>query len=161
MTFLSWCTDYEVGVAQIDREHHGLFDLINEYHEAHSGGACDREIALVLNRLVAYAEEHFQHEEALMSASAYPLLEAHRELHGKLAQTVFAINERLAVDAARAGAEILPFVKNWLVEHIVRNDMDVADFLRRESDHAAPLDAASEERGDVAAALAAAELAAS
>jgi len=137
MAFLSWRKDYEVGVAQIDAEHHGLFDLINAFHDTRARGDSRREVALVLNRLVAYAEEHFQHEEKLMSENGYPNLEMHREQHGELVASIFAINERLAADTVKASTEILPFIKNWLVEHIVKNDMDIGDFLRLKSRQAA------------------------
>ena len=133
MPFLSWRKEYAVGVAQIDAEHRGLFDLINAYHDIHARANSSREAAKILNRLVAYAEEHFQHEEKLMSDGGYPPLDAHRQQHSEFVASIFAINERLAVDTARANAEILPFVKNWLVEHIIRSDMEIADFLRRKA----------------------------
>lgn len=148
MAFLSWRRDYEVGVAQIDAEHRGLFDLVNEFHDARARGDAARETAKVLNRLVAYAEEHFQHEEKLMSDSGYPRLEAHRALHSDLVSSVFAINERLEADAGRASTEILPFLRNWLVEHIVKNDVDIGEFLRRKARGSAPPDEQAVEAGE-------------
>ena len=136
MAFMSWRKDYAVGVAQIDAEHHGLFDLVNEFHDTYAHGDSRRKAAQVLNRLVAYAEEHFQHEEQLMGESGYPLLDQQKELHSELVASIFAINERLAADTARASTEILPFIKNWLVEHIVKNDMDIGEFLRRKNNQA-------------------------
>ena len=136
MTFLSWRDDYAVGVRQIDAEHRSLFDLINEFHDTHARGHSRKQIAQVLNRLVVYAETHFQNEERLMGENGYPLLEMHREQHGKLVSSVFAINERLASDVDKASIEILPFIKSWLVGHIVNNDMDIGVFLRRKTDRA-------------------------
>jgi len=136
MAFLSWRRDYEVGVKLIDAEHRGLFDLINEFHDTRARGNAGKEAAQVLNRLIAYAEEHFQHEEKLMSDNGYRLLDQHRQLHSDLVSSIFAINERLAADTANASAEILPFIKNWLVEHIIQHDMDIGDFMRRKSGQA-------------------------
>lgn len=138
MAFLSWRKDYAVGVKQIDAEHRGLFDLINALHDTQARAGSSRDAARILNRLVAYAEEHFQHEERLMSDSGYPLLDAHREQHSAFVASIFAINERLALDTVRAGAEILPFAKNWLVKHIIRSDMEIAEFLRRKARQTIP-----------------------
>jgi len=137
MAFLSWRRDYEVGVAQIDAEHHGLFDLINEFHDTHARGDARKETAQVLNRLVAYAEEHFQHEEKLMSDSGYPQLDKQRAQHSALVASIFEINERLAADTAKGSTQILPLLKDWLVVHIVKSDMDLGDFLRRRDNQAA------------------------
>lgn len=133
MTFMSWRKDFEVGVAQIDAEHRHLFDLINAFHETYAGGDTRTEIAQVLNRLVAYAEEHFQHEEQLMRDSAYPQLDMHMELHSELVLSIFAINEKLAADPVKASTDIVHFLKSWLLQHILQRDMDIAEFLKRKS----------------------------
>jgi len=136
MTFLSWRKDYAVGVPQIDAEHRSLFGLVNDFHETYTRDGGGSETHRMLNRLVAYADEHFQHEETLMSENDYPLLEKHQQLHSDLVASVFRINERLAADPARAGAETLQFVKKWLHDHILQDDMDIADFLRRKAEQA-------------------------
>lgn len=71
MAFISWCKDYEIGVWQVDAEHRKLFDLVNDYYNKHIQGNNRKEIERVLNALVAYAEEHFQNEEALMLADQF------------------------------------------------------------------------------------------
>jgi len=137
MTFMSWRKDYEVGVPQIDAEHRLLFDLVNEFHDTYARGGTQREIAHLLNRLIAYAEEHFQHEEKLMSDNGYPQLDLHQKLHSELVLSVFAINEGLAADTVKASKETVQFLKSWLLDHILKHDMDIGDFLRRKSMQAA------------------------
>jgi hemerythrin-like metal-binding protein len=136
MTFLSWRRDYEIGVPQIDAEHHRLADMVNTFHETYLRGGSREEIPHLLNQLIAYAEEHFQHEEKLMSDSGYPRLDEQRALHEELVTSIFAINERLSADRTKAGAEVLQFIKNWLLDHIVKHDMDIGDFLRRKASKA-------------------------
>ena len=136
MTLLSWRKDYEVGVSQIDTEHHRLFDLVNVFHENYLKGDGPKEIPRMLNQLVAYAQEHFQHEEDLMSENDYPLLDKHRDQHSELVTSIFEINNRFAADPVKASAETLQFLKNWLHDHIVHDDMDIADFLLRKANQA-------------------------
>jgi len=140
MTFMSWRKDYEVGVPQIDAEHHRLFDLINEFHDTFVRGEARNDVARVLNRLVAYAEEHFQHEEQLMSDNGYPQLDMHKALHHELVLSIFAINERLAAAAVKTSTETVQFLKNWLLDHILQHDMDIGDFLRRKNKQASKID---------------------
>jgi len=136
MTFLSWRKEYEIGVPQIDAEHHHLVDLINAFHETYLRGESSEEIPRLLNQLVAYAEEHFQHEELLMSASDYPRLDEQRAQHEELVASIFAINEKFSADRTKAGAEVLHFIKNWLLDHMVKYDMDIGDFLRHKANKA-------------------------
>jgi hemerythrin len=132
MTFLSWRNDYEVQHSQIDSEHRELFRLVNEFHDKSSSKESQVESSQTLSKLVAYAEEHFQHEEALMEIAGYPQLEHHRELHVDLVSSIFDLNSRLAADSVKLNAGTLSFLKNWLVEHIVHEDMDFRDFRLRQ-----------------------------
>ena len=140
MTFLSWRNDYEVGVPLNDAEHHRLFDLVNEFHETYLSGEASKGIPKILNQLVAYAQAHFEHEETLMSENNYPMLEQHRNQHDDLVTSAFAINERLAADPAAASAETLKFAHQWLQNHILHDDMDIADFLKRKANQARKLE---------------------
>ncbi len=130
MAFLSWRSDYEIGVKQVDAEHRKLFDLVNEYHDKHLHGANRKEIERILNSLVAYAEEHFQSEEAIMEQYGYPRLEDHRKQHADLFISIFDITQKLLDEPAKADRETLSFLRKWLRDHIVQDDVDIGQFLR-------------------------------
>jgi hemerythrin len=144
MILLSWQDDYRVGVPLIDQEHRYLFALINEFHDKHASGDPHRQVILVLNRLVAYAEQHFQHEEALMKEYGYPRLAHQHELHEELYSSIFALNERLSSETARVDADTLRFLRHWLLGHILKEDMDIGDFMRRKSIQAQKAEIAQE-----------------
>ena len=133
MDLLSWRPEYQVGVRLIDTEHKYLFKLINEFHAKHARGNSLKQCLLVLNRLVAYAEEHFQHEEALMQKIDYPRYDRQKELHRQLYSSIFELSEKLSMADALVDAETMRFLKHWIVEHIVKEDTDIGDFLRRKS----------------------------
>ena len=133
MIFLSWREEYLVGIAQIDAEHQYLFKLINDFHDEHARGGKSQDVLHVLNRLVAYAEEHFQHEEALMRSIDYPGLARQQALHEKLFSSIFTLNEKLSQSAAEVDSETLRFLKHWLVGHIVKEDMEIGDFMKRQA----------------------------
>ncbi|MCX7249024.1 MAG: bacteriohemerythrin [Burkholderiales bacterium] len=133
MIFLSWREEYLVGIAQIDAEHQYLFKLINDFHDEHARGGKSQDVLHVLNRLVAYAEEHFQHEEALMRSIDYPGLARQQALHEKLFSSIFTLNEKLSLSSATVDSETLRFLKDWLVEHIVKDDTAIGDFMKRQA----------------------------
>lgn len=130
MAFISWRKDYEIGVKQIDAEHRKLFELVNEYYDNYRYDSPRKEIERILNSLVAYAEEHFQNEEALMEESGYPQLEEHRKQHADLFLSIFDITEKLLSNPAKADMQTLNFLKKWLRDHIIQSDVDIGVFMR-------------------------------
>ena len=130
MDLISWRPEYQVGVRLIDTEHKYLFALINEFHAKHARGNALKQCVLVLNRLVAYAEEHFQHEEALMQTINYPRLQDQKGMHKQLYTSIFELNEKLSIEGALVDADTLRFLKHWIIEHIVKEDTRIGDFLR-------------------------------
>jgi hemerythrin len=141
MTLLSWRDAYSVDCPQIDTEHRNLFALINEFHDKCAGGDLHAESANVLNKLVAYAEEHFKHEEVLMESNAYPRLDHHREQHAALYTSIFEVNERFAANPRALDAGTRSFLKHWLLDHILKDDMDFREFRIRQSEQAAKKEA--------------------
>ncbi|EXI79478.1 MAG: McHr [Candidatus Accumulibacter appositus] len=129
MAFLSWRDQYRVGVTDIDQEHRYLFGLINEFHDKHRGGADDKALEQILNRLVQYSEEHFRHEEETMLASEYPLHAEHCALHEALFMTLFRLSEELAAGSLRIDRDTHRFLRAWLVQHILKHDLAFSDYL--------------------------------
>ena len=131
MALLSWSTEYAIGSELIDGEHQELFRLVNSFHDRWLERREPQAIAPLLNELIAYAETHFQHEEALMRAAGFPKLAEHQAIHEAMVETIFRL--RLSFERANGHIEMdtMKFVKNWLLEHIVRNDYLFRDFLAR------------------------------
>ncbi len=131
MAFLSWSEAYLIGNLTIDTEHKELFRLINSFHDRWQVACDHREIASLLSQLVAYAEMHFQHEEAIMAEKEYPRLEDHQRIHEAMFEKIFQLRQALEKQDTHLEMETIKFVKNWLVEHIVQSDYLFRDHLRR------------------------------
>ncbi len=119
--YIEWSPVFEIGVRKIDSQHRHLAALINEFHEAlttRGNGA----VFPVLNRLVQYVEEHFRDEEALMTTAHFPDLPKHRIEHEKLTREIFLLAEKHASGVAEIGIEVMEFLKNWLLDHILHQD---------------------------------------
>lgn len=136
MTLLSWTNEYAIGDDLIDGEHQELFRLVNAFHDLWVERHDRRTIAPLLNQLIAYAEMHFQHEEAVMRNAGFPKLAEHQQTHVAMVESIFAL--RLAFEQASTHLEMdtLKFVKSWLLDHIIRSDYLFRDFLARQKSSA-------------------------
>ena len=132
MALLSWSSQYLIGNAQIDAEHEELFLLINAFHDSWQNARQPDDIARVLNRLVAYAQTHFQHEEEIMASAGFPKLADHQRIHEAMIETIFKLQQSLEEKNLHLEMETMKFVKAWLVEHILENDYLFRDFLARQ-----------------------------
>lgn len=117
-----WSDDYSVGVEEIDAQHKELVRLLNSLHQAiherHGSDACRR----ILDELTDYTRVHFAVEESLMRISGYPDFANHKKIHTTLIQQIHDLQVKLDSGAAKISFELLHFLKNWLMVHIVEAD---------------------------------------
>ena len=104
MALLSWSPQYSIGNDQIDAEHAELFRLVNAFDDHWREKRDPQSIAVLLNQLIAYAEMHFQHEEAIMRDRAVNRDEARAVLVERLAERE-RLRHRLVADA-QAGPDV-------------------------------------------------------
>ena len=132
MALLSWSDQYLIGNDIIDTEHKELFRLINDFHTHWVDAQDRRDIARVLNQLIAYAQMHFQHEENIMEAAGYPNLLQHQHTHEALIDSSFQLHQSYSEGNLHLEINTMKFVRNWLIEHILKSDYLFRDFLKRQ-----------------------------
>lgn len=124
MPQLEWNEGLSVGVEAIDNDHKILLDLINKISFAIEKNEETSAIEEVFGQLEAYVVEHFSREEQLMRDCHYPGLREHIKLHRKLTSKVPELKaELLAADSREAAEEINLFLFDWLMNHILGDDM--------------------------------------
>lgn len=133
MSLIRWTPDYQIGHEQIDSEHRDLFERVNRFHDAWSERHDRREIGLLLSQLIEYAERHFHNEEEIMSRASYPGLEEHAQKHEKLVEAVFALAEKLEERAFNPSHQTIRFLRSWLSDHILHDDMAYKAFLAKQA----------------------------
>lgn len=129
MAEMRWNEALSVGHAGIDKDHQGLFALIEELEGAGSGGDLIGEI---ISRLEAYAAEHFAREEDYMRRAGYPGLQEHIRAHEAFVEwvdTVKATYRRAAESPFSLGDIVNDFLRRWLVDHIMTEDMKYRDYI--------------------------------
>jgi len=127
-TFI-WKTEYEIDGDIIDWEHKKLFDLANEVIKIDRLKGHEAEFKEAVEELYKYVQYHFSHEEELMKARDYELLEAHKKKHALI---IAEMNHHVqfAEHMTRLLSNFRQLAYRWVVEHILVEDVKFRDFLR-------------------------------
>jgi hemerythrin len=134
-SILNWSEKYSVNIAELDRQHQGLFVIIDELNQALAAGEGATVTHPILQRLLEYAHTHFATEEVLMTEHGFPALLTHCAEHDRFAQSVAKFLE--AYDAGKAGVPVslMLFLQAWLKEHILVSDKAYSSFLNARGVH--------------------------
>jgi len=127
---LAWSESLSVDIRLIDDQHRQLVHLINRLFRAMQTGSGRQETAAVLNELVEYTVYHFNAEEELFSRHGYPEEIPHKNAHKQLVAQVLAFQQKFKSGDSELDMELLQFLKDWLVQHIMKTDKRYAGFLR-------------------------------
>ena len=131
MAFMEWSTELELGFEEIDRQHRWLLDATNALHDEIQKGNPDRErLNLLIGGLAIYARNHFAAEERLFKRYQYPQGEAHHQEHANF--TAVVRDWKLRQDTGETlGQEVLGFLRDWLLHHILKSDKAYVPFLKQ------------------------------
>jgi len=124
-----WKPEFSVGVQEIDQQHKKLVSLIGELHSAMKSGRGATVLNKILGDLVTYTRVHFDSEEKLMAMHGYPDLQAHKQEHADLTNKVEDFLGKVHSGAVSVTPEVLTFLKEWLVHHILHTDKNYGPFL--------------------------------
>ena len=133
MALITWLPTYSVGLPPIDDQHKYLFDLLNHLHEEIAVKKSSHEtIATTLDQLVEYTKTHFRLEEQFLESMKYPEIEKHKAKHAALTNHVMDLQRDFLSGKTRVATELMNFMGDWLVNHIIKTDRRYAAFLRGE-----------------------------
>jgi len=128
----SWNAGLEVGHAEMDGEHRGLYGLTVQ-----AAGCAARNdsggVAGALSALFTTSVAHFEHEEALMVESAYPALDEHREAHRSFMVDFAKLREELGTRGLSPLFRLWfgSRFQDWLRLHIRGQDVQFYRHLRQ------------------------------
>lgn len=139
MAVLQWTEKMSVGVEALDDDHKKLLGMVNDLSDAVRGEGSPQTIQRILRELVSYVDYHFEAEERLMRLARYENFEAHRATHNRLRVQAQEMAQRYQAQPTRQnGLKILDFLSDWLMRHILRDDMAYRDSLARRVGHRGP-----------------------
>lgn len=127
--FIEWSDALSIGIKTIDDQHKGLVKMVNEINEGIKGGWGKEARDAILKKLVEYTVVHFSTEESLMNISHYSGADLHKKHHENLIGLVGEYIKKYEEDPNASNYDLLFFLKRWLVEHILKDDKVMGEYL--------------------------------
>jgi hemerythrin len=128
---IKWSKEFEIGVEDIDLQHHYFLNLINRIiREIHKGENIEyiQDLIIELNKYVSF---HFNSEETMMLHSNYPAYELHKQHHFELIEKLnikeFSVLQNIDDESKRDS--IITFLIDWFVAHTSGEDRKLAQYL--------------------------------
>jgi hemerythrin-like metal-binding protein len=119
MGLFEWKDEYSVGVEIIDAQHKVFVGIINELHMAITEKKDPAVFEEIFKRITEYMDDHFQTEERYFDEFQYEGATEHTAVHRMLRARLVELNEWRKQNPKKPPFELLDFLEDWLVEHIL------------------------------------------
>ena len=117
---------FKTGISIVDEEHQMLFHIIGRIYDAIEVELVHDKFDLILDildELKEYTSVHFTDEENYMKEIGYTGLAQQQILHEKFVETLNDVNlDDVDENQLEYLYEVLNFLQNWLVNHILKVD---------------------------------------
>lgn len=130
--FVRWNDRYSVLIEQMDDEHKMLFRITNKLgNKMLNGNASSNELVKIIDELLKYTEMHFSNEENLLEKYNYNSkgIAIQKDQHKKFIQKVHDFKDALVIHGQKPSIEVIEFLNNWLLNHIMKIDKNYGDEL--------------------------------
>lgn len=124
---IQWEAKLETHHPLMDEQHRRIAETFNALYVAMQR---NETISAHLVALKEITVEHFQMEEELMERLAYPGALNHKELHTKMVTQLSDLVRRHLAGIVSISFPTMHILEGWLVEHILGEDMRLAEWLR-------------------------------
>ena len=129
MSLMAWNDSFATHVGEVDSHHGRLIELINEIYQ---GIMLEKDKVIVdstLDELVNFTVMHFGYEESLFDKYGYEDSVSHKQKHKELLDQVGDYVAKYKEGDTEISHELLTFLKNWLMKHILGVDQKYAAYL--------------------------------
>jgi hemerythrin len=130
MPFMPWSDAFVLGIESIDNQHRWLVEATNRLYDEIETRNPERDVLKeILEGLVDYTVNHFIVEEDLFNRLGYPEEKNHRARHDEFARQALELLLRFE-KGEPVSEEMLGFLQDWLIKHILRDDKAYVPFLK-------------------------------
>jgi len=129
---LEWDETYSVGNDVIDEQHRKWIELYNRLDEMMRGpDQADLAAARdeILQEMSDYVDYHFKFEEDYMRSIGFPEVDKHWRMHKDFANSIYSLCRDREEGKIILNTEIIETIRNWLVHHIIKEDIKITNFL--------------------------------
>jgi hemerythrin len=121
MSRIEWSDDLSVGNDLLDGQHKTLIDMINTLDNP---SLSEEELGEIIFGLLEYAATHFRDEERFFVDAAPEIVQDHFQSHTIFISTAYKYVQRFQRgEAQQLRQPVYDFLRKWLVNHIMIEDM--------------------------------------
>ena len=131
MALIVWNQNFSVQVAEMDRQHRKLIDLINDLNDAMGKGKGKEIIGKTLDGLLSYTKTHFAEEEKLFAQFKYPDEAEQKNMHKKFIDKVMEFKKQHEGRSIALSIAVIDFLSDWLKKHIQIEDKKYGPFMNQ------------------------------
>ena len=142
---IAWRDKLSVGNDQIDTDHKYLICLFNSIELSLRCENSQQMLPLFVSQLFDYTKEHFSREELLQKKIGFADFEQHHLKHQAILDHLHRINlelkslgnsdnlskQELDKLTANFDKDLLGLAREWIVDHIVKEDIKMTSYLSR------------------------------
>jgi methyl-accepting chemotaxis protein/hemerythrin len=128
---ISWSSKIETGIKKFDDQHKELVRLLNKFYSAINEGRSKSVLGEILKELANYTVYHFQSEEEAFRQFNFPEKDEHIRIHKDLVNQVVKIIKDFEAGKDVVSVNLLQFLKEWIVKHIMGNDMRYGKYFKQ------------------------------
>ena len=125
-----WDDHFVTGLTEVDKQHHHLVDVINQFGEllTQPENIPFDKVETVFGELAAYSQYHFAEEEMLMDTLQVDQrhVEHHKHEHINFLQEVTQLHAAISPQKPEKAKSLLNFLIYWLAYHILGSDQCLA-----------------------------------
>jgi hemerythrin len=129
MAWFDWDDRFLTGIAEIDEQHKGLVALIDQFYTLMHTTPPQAGLVRLLRGVLEYTRTHFATEEGWMRKYSYPGLDAQIAQHAHFVEKAQNVTDRFIRGELVLSLEITGFLRDWLSQHILGMDRQMAQFL--------------------------------
>lgn len=127
---IEWGPNFCIGIREIDDQHKVLVDIINKLYTSFGSNNNKKEIRKNLKELIDYTVYHFGNEEKYFKEFGYKDTPQHIQQHHKFVEKIRNFASEFETGDATVSLDIINFLKDWLINHILKIDTRYVSFFK-------------------------------
>lgn len=131
---ISWSSDFETGIKQIDKQHFKLVDILNNLYFHFGENSDDRaKIDEILNELYYYTDYHFDSEEKVFFSMSNDIdrTKKHIQEHKKFLFNVKEYIRKFKANEENLSLQLILYLKDWIIDHVMYVDRRFLQSLKQ------------------------------
>lgn len=124
-----WRDVYRNNIELLDKQHRGLFKILEELYKKINQNAEFSELEQALDYLVEYTTMHFCDEEEIMLSHDFPGYDLHHKKHEELKREIADYQSKFIARKTQISVHFISFLKRWVIDHILTEDRKYGPFL--------------------------------